>query len=152
MLPWLCYLFLLPELISCPGCKRVYPTRDVTEHFFLQCFSPEQFKMARVSQDPGSSWSLSETCGTPIHKSIYSSLLPTSYPAISLPNHPSIHLPIRPSVLLCIYPEKKWKCLSWGKQNGSFFPHLTVLTEKYSYWAFIFSFLPLSWNSCNRLC
>nr|KAF6343822.1 tripartite motif containing 66 [Pipistrellus kuhlii] len=35
------------ELISCPGCKRVYPTRDVTEHFFLQCFSPEQFKMAR---------------------------------------------------------------------------------------------------------
>ncbi|XP_023610357.1 tripartite motif-containing protein 66 [Myotis lucifugus] len=35
------------ELISCPGCKRVYPTRDVTEHFFLQCFSAGQFKMAR---------------------------------------------------------------------------------------------------------
>ncbi|XP_066106987.1 tripartite motif-containing protein 66 isoform X2 [Saccopteryx bilineata] len=35
------------ELISCPGYKQVYPTRDVTEHFFLQCFSAEQFKMAR---------------------------------------------------------------------------------------------------------
>ncbi|KAM7084374.1 tripartite motif-containing protein 66 isoform 2-T2 [Molossus nigricans] len=35
------------ELISCPGCKRVYPTRDVTEHFFLQYFSAGQFKMAR---------------------------------------------------------------------------------------------------------
>ncbi|XP_042638769.1 tripartite motif-containing protein 66 [Orycteropus afer afer] len=35
------------ELISCPGCKRVYLTRDVTEHFFLQCFPTGQPKMAR---------------------------------------------------------------------------------------------------------
>ncbi|XP_062052536.1 tripartite motif-containing protein 66 isoform X2 [Lepus europaeus] len=35
------------ELISCPGCKRVYLTRDVTEHFFLQCFPTRQPKMAR---------------------------------------------------------------------------------------------------------
>ncbi|XP_072650239.1 tripartite motif-containing protein 66 isoform X2 [Canis lupus baileyi] len=36
-----------PELISCPGCKRVYLTRDVNEHFFLQCFSTGRSKMAR---------------------------------------------------------------------------------------------------------
>ncbi|XP_049746455.1 tripartite motif-containing protein 66 isoform X2 [Elephas maximus indicus] len=35
------------ELISCPGCKRVYLTRDVTEHFFLQYFPTGQPKMAR---------------------------------------------------------------------------------------------------------
>ncbi|XP_040612580.1 tripartite motif-containing protein 66 isoform X1 [Mesocricetus auratus] len=35
------------ELISCPGCHRVYLTRDVTEHIFLQCFSPGQPTMAR---------------------------------------------------------------------------------------------------------
>ncbi|XP_047374195.1 tripartite motif-containing protein 66 isoform X4 [Sciurus carolinensis] len=35
------------ELISCPGCKRVYLTRDVTEHFFLQCFPTGNPKMAR---------------------------------------------------------------------------------------------------------
>ncbi|XP_010613634.1 tripartite motif-containing protein 66 isoform X4 [Fukomys damarensis] len=35
------------ELISCPGCNGVYLTRDVTEHLFLQCFPPEQLKMAR---------------------------------------------------------------------------------------------------------
>ncbi|XP_032283160.1 tripartite motif-containing protein 66 isoform X1 [Phoca vitulina] len=34
------------ELISCPGCKRVYLTRDVTEHFFL-CVSTGRSKMAR---------------------------------------------------------------------------------------------------------
>ncbi|KAL2806541.1 tripartite motif-containing protein 66 isoform 3, partial [Daubentonia madagascariensis] len=37
----------LPQLISCPGCKRVYLTRDVTEHFFLQCVPVGQPKMAR---------------------------------------------------------------------------------------------------------
>ncbi|KAM5248306.1 tripartite motif-containing protein 66 [Ctenodactylus gundi] len=36
-----------PELISCPGCNRVFLTRDVTEHFFLQCFPTAQPKMAR---------------------------------------------------------------------------------------------------------
>uniref|UniRef100_A0A7N5P3A6 Tripartite motif-containing protein 66 n=1 Tax=Ailuropoda melanoleuca TaxID=9646 RepID=A0A7N5P3A6_AILME len=35
------------KLISCPGCKRVYLTRDVTEHFFLQCVSTGRSKMAR---------------------------------------------------------------------------------------------------------
>ncbi|XP_051048539.1 tripartite motif-containing protein 66 isoform X10 [Phodopus roborovskii] len=35
------------ELISCPGCQRVYLTRDVTEHIFLQCFPPGQPTMAR---------------------------------------------------------------------------------------------------------
>ncbi|XP_047733858.1 tripartite motif-containing protein 66 isoform X5 [Prionailurus viverrinus] len=35
------------ELISCPGCKQVDLTRDVTEHFFLQCFSTGKSKMAR---------------------------------------------------------------------------------------------------------
>uniref|UniRef100_A0A2K5NIZ5 Tripartite motif containing 66 n=1 Tax=Cercocebus atys TaxID=9531 RepID=A0A2K5NIZ5_CERAT len=35
------------ELISCPGCEQVYLTRDVTEHFFLQCVPTEQPKMAR---------------------------------------------------------------------------------------------------------
>ncbi|XP_058519402.1 tripartite motif-containing protein 66 isoform X4 [Ochotona princeps] len=35
------------ELISCPGCKQVFLTRDVTEHFFLQCFATGQPKMAR---------------------------------------------------------------------------------------------------------
>lgn len=43
----------LLELISCPGCQRVYLTRDVTEHIFLQCFSPVKPTMARVSQDKG---------------------------------------------------------------------------------------------------
>ncbi|XP_048216524.1 tripartite motif-containing protein 66 isoform X2 [Perognathus longimembris pacificus] len=38
---------VLDELISCPGCKRVYLTRDVTEHFFLQHFPPVQLNMAR---------------------------------------------------------------------------------------------------------
>ncbi|XP_052031267.1 tripartite motif-containing protein 66 isoform X4 [Apodemus sylvaticus] len=37
----------LPQLISCPGCQRVYLTRDVTEHIFLQCFSPVKPTMAR---------------------------------------------------------------------------------------------------------
>ncbi|XP_038938511.1 tripartite motif-containing protein 66 isoform X7 [Rattus norvegicus] len=35
------------ELISCPGCQRIYLTRDVTEHIFLQCFSPGKPTMAR---------------------------------------------------------------------------------------------------------
>nr|XP_054294395.1 tripartite motif-containing protein 66 isoform X5 [Pongo pygmaeus] len=35
------------ELISCPGCKQVYLTGDVTEHFFLHCVPTEQPKMAR---------------------------------------------------------------------------------------------------------
>nr|XP_044607554.1 tripartite motif-containing protein 66 isoform X3 [Equus asinus] len=35
------------EFISCPGCKQVYLTKDVTEHFLLQCFSTGQHKMAR---------------------------------------------------------------------------------------------------------
>ncbi|XP_031509180.1 tripartite motif-containing protein 66 isoform X6 [Papio anubis] len=35
------------KLISCPGCEQVYLTRDVTEHFFLQCVPTEQPKMAR---------------------------------------------------------------------------------------------------------
>ncbi|KAM9659632.1 tripartite motif-containing protein 66 [Trichechus inunguis] len=35
------------ELVSCPGCKRVYLTRDVTEHFLLHCFPTGQPKMAR---------------------------------------------------------------------------------------------------------
>ncbi|XP_076970031.1 tripartite motif-containing protein 66 isoform X3 [Tamandua tetradactyla] len=34
-------------LISCPWCKRVYLTRDVSEHFFLQCFPTGQPKMTR---------------------------------------------------------------------------------------------------------
>nr|XP_012639417.1 tripartite motif-containing protein 66 isoform X6 [Microcebus murinus] len=35
------------ELISCPGCKQVYLTEDVAEHFFLQCIPAGQPKMAR---------------------------------------------------------------------------------------------------------
>nr|XP_024650782.1 tripartite motif-containing protein 66 isoform X4 [Macaca nemestrina] len=35
------------KLIFCPGCEQVYLTRDVTEHFFLQCVPTEQPKMAR---------------------------------------------------------------------------------------------------------
>ncbi|XP_051005329.1 tripartite motif-containing protein 66 [Acomys russatus] len=37
----------ISELIFCPGCQRVYLTRDVTEHIFLQCFSPGKPTMAR---------------------------------------------------------------------------------------------------------
>uniref|UniRef100_H0VAH0 Tripartite motif containing 66 n=1 Tax=Cavia porcellus TaxID=10141 RepID=H0VAH0_CAVPO len=52
-----CFQGLMQELghvskiISCPGCKRVYLTRDVTEYFFLQCFSPEQPKMAKTCSE-----------------------------------------------------------------------------------------------------
>nr|XP_048316416.1 tripartite motif-containing protein 66 isoform X2 [Myodes glareolus] len=41
------YGTVLDELISCPGCQRVYLTRDVTEHIFLQYFPPGQPTMAR---------------------------------------------------------------------------------------------------------
>ncbi|XP_031537089.2 tripartite motif-containing protein 66 isoform X4 [Vicugna pacos] len=37
----------MPKLISCPGCKRVYLTKDVTERFFRQYFSTGQSTMAR---------------------------------------------------------------------------------------------------------
>ncbi|XP_023378699.1 tripartite motif-containing protein 66 isoform X1 [Pteropus vampyrus] len=37
----------MQEFIFCPGCKQVCLTRDVTEHFFLHCFSVGQSKMAR---------------------------------------------------------------------------------------------------------
>ena len=143
MLPWLCSFPPLPELITCPGCTQVYPTSDVTEYFFLQCFSAGQFKMTRVSQDKQrNSWSFSELCGAPVHKSV--SLHQTHYPAIHLPNHPSIHASFYASI------QKRIKMFELGKAKWEYFS-LTDLTKKYQYWAFTCFFLPLSWNSCTSL-
>lgn len=124
----------LLELISCPGCQRIYLTRDVTEHIFLQCFSPGKPTMARVSQDKEIyRWWFTEIDETPVYRSSLCPWLVTPLPAILI--HPSVHPssiypPTHPSTHPSIHSGGNKKCSNWEKQSNSLLCEITCFERK----------------------